>query len=201
MPKSRTILSLVAVPLLAFLIACSSGDDDDSSSTSDGGDQPAATQPSDGGGNGDSSNDGDSTDSSTDGNGDSTDNVANDEVLQNCPELLAFASAAAQGAFGGANPAPSTLEEDLELTAGYFQELAANSPDEIRADMQIIADAFGQFFQTLEELEIDFSDPSSFATLDADAVAQLEAASSAVDTPEVNAAVENVQAYFERECS
>lgn len=197
MPKSRTILSLVLVPLLAFLMACSSGDDDDSSSTGNGGDQPAATQPSTGDGDGDS----ESTDSSTDGNGDSTDNAANEEVLQNCPELLAFASAAAQGAFGGASPAPSTLEEDLELTAEYFQQLAANSPDEIRADMQIIADAFGQFFQTLEELEIDFSDPSSFATLDADAVAQLEAASSAVDTPEVNAAVENVQAYFERECS
>jgi len=117
-----------------------------------------------------------------------------------CPELLAWAAdsvAATQAAFtgGGANAFGA------EFTADYFQEFADRAPDEIRADMQTFADAYSAFFTATDELGIDFSDPSNLATLDAGQVEQLEAAAGLMDTPEVSQASDNIQAYFERECS
>jgi hypothetical protein len=74
----------------------------------------------------------------------------------NCPESLAWASdsaAATNAAFaGGAGNAAG-----FEFTADYFQELADRAPSEIRDDME----ALSSFSSTLDEMDIDFTDPSS----------------------------------------
>ena len=118
----------------------------------------------------------------------------------NCPEFVqwaADAAAATQAAFtgGGTNAA------GIAFTADYFQKFADQSPSVIRDDMQVFADAFSGFYDTLGELNIDFTDPASFAELEADEIRQLEAAGASMNTAEVEQATNNVRAFFETECS
>ena len=131
-----------------------------------------------------------------------TEEASGDDALSavNCPEFVAWASdaaAATQAAFGGGG----TNADGLAFSADYFQAFADRAPDEIRDDMQVFADAFREFFAALDELDIDFTDPSSMAALDAAAIEKLEAATAMMDTAEVRQAGENIEKFFERECS
>jgi hypothetical protein len=152
MPRTRTLLLLVLVPLLAFLVACGGDDDDGSSSSSNGDSQPSASD---------------------------------SEILANCPELMSMFGAFTAGAF--ANPGnPSNADEDLQAAVEVFQNAADNAPSEIKGDMQTLADAFAQFYATLDDLGVNFSDPSTFASLDASQQATLQAAVEAFSSPEVS---------------
>ncbi|MDH3607174.1 MAG: hypothetical protein OER12_09265 [Acidimicrobiia bacterium] len=120
--------------------------------------------------------------------------------LERCPEFAqwaADAAAATQAAFtgGGTNAA------GIAFSADYFQEFADRAPGEIKDDMRVFAGAFSTFFETLEDLEFDFTDPASFATLDEEKLQRLEDAAALMDTDEVNQAADNVAAFFERECT
>jgi hypothetical protein len=191
MPKTRTLLTLVLLPLLVFLVACG-GDDDDSSNTSSP--QPTADSGGGGGSGGDSS-----SNSGTNSGGDATPSDADGaEILANCPELLGMFGAFSSGAF--ANPGAGNVDDDLEAAAQVFQNAAANAPDEIKADMQILADAFTGFYTALNDLGVDFSNPASFAALDASQQAQLQAALESFSNPELEAASANLDAYFTEHC-
>ena len=117
---------------------------------------------------------------------------------ENCPELLAAASSAVAAVqlTGGVGP-----EASAEFTAEYLRELAERAPAEIRDDLEILAEALAGFYETIDASGIDLSDPSSFSNLDASEIQKLEAAVEAMDTPEVDQANQNIQAFFERECS
>ncbi len=117
---------------------------------------------------------------------------------ENCPELMALlrdASAAASmgGAAGPGSP--------FEYSAGYFQELADRAPAEIKEDMEIFATALEGFYQAVGETGLDFTDPASIASMDPADLEKLEQAAAVMDTPEVEEANNNIQAFFERECS
>lgn len=117
----------------------------------------------------------------------------------NCPELLNWAMdsvSAASAAFSGGSSAGG-----VEFTADYFQEFADRAPAEIRSDMQLFADAFGEFWETLEDLGFDYTDPQSMASMDQATIAELESAAALLDTDEVQQAADNIAAFFERECS
>ncbi len=129
-----------------------------------------------------------------------TDGPSSDFSPTNCPELMAWANdsvMASQAAFAGGG----TNSAGLEFTADYFQEFADRAPDEIRDDMQLFADAFSSFFETLEDMDIDFADPSTFAALSEEDIQELEAAAALMDTDEIEQATDNIAAFFERECS
>jgi hypothetical protein len=189
MPVTRRLLTLALIPLLLFLVACGGDDDDDGDA---GGDQPSA---SDSGGSGDS---GDSDSSDGDGDGDSDANVDDAEaILENCPELIAsFGTIAAIG--GGGDP---SADFDINDAVEAFQNAADQAPDEIKADMQIMADAFADFSAAIEEVGVDLNDPASFATLDAEQQAQLLEALESFDNPELTEASANLSAYFTEHCS
>lgn len=174
-----TILAVLALALLG----CGGSDSDTDSSdvttttTQDGGsDATTTTQP---------------TDTADPSNG--------DVDFTNCPELLQWSSdfgAANQAAIsGGADP------NGFEYTAEYFQEFADRAPDEISDDMQVIADAFGNLFDAMEELDIDFSDPSSMAGMTAEDAEKLEEAFGFMDNDAIEEASTNIAEFFERECS
>lgn len=193
MPRTRTLLALVIIPLLVFLVAC--GGDDDGDSGSNGGDQPAAGA-SDSGGNGggdasDDSSDGESAGDDANGDADAA------QVLANCPELVDMFGAFSTGAF--ANPG-ADVEADLETVAQVFQNAADNAPSEIQADMQVIATAFTDFYAAIEEIGVDFSDPSTFATLNASQQAQLQAVLESFDSAEVQQASDNLNTWFTENC-
>lgn len=193
MPKTRTILTLVLLPLLIFLVACG-GDDDDSANT---GDQPSTSDSnSSGSSNSGTSDSNSSSSSSSDSN--SNNSASSSGTFENCPEFANFAASIAT-AFSGATPGSAAT--DLEDTVQYFQALADASPDEIRADMQVIAEAFGGFYSVLNDFNIDLSNPTSFASLTADQQAQLQTALEELGNPNLEEASNNVSAWFEANCN
>jgi hypothetical protein len=192
MPGTRTLLTLVLVPLLVFLVACGGSDDDDGGSS-----QPSASDSGGGGSGGDG--DSASSSSSNDGGDDSDDDDASaEQVLANCPELMGMFGAFTAGAFtpGGTGSAG----DDLEAAAEVFQNAAANAPSEIRADMQVLANAFAGFYAALEDAGVDFSNPASFATLSPDAQLRLQTALESLDSPELQQASDNLDAWFTENC-
>jgi hypothetical protein len=206
--KTQIISGLVAVTLVAFVIACGGGDDDSPAAPDGGGGgggAPAA-QPtgggSTGGGGGSTGSGGGGSATGATGGGStgttaSTGSDSSDEFdLEDCPELQGFVDSAGVGsAFaGGGVPGVDFDPED-------FQRLAENAPGEIREDMQLVADALEEFFTVLEDLEIDFSNPASFANLSPADLAKFEEVSSKIDTPELEAASDRIEAYFDELCS
>ncbi len=111
----------------------------------------------------------------------------------NCPELVAAIS-------GAANAAAALGGDPSQFPVANTRALADRLP-EIRDDLLIVADAYDTFFQRLEELGVDFTDPSSLAGLDEATMAELDAVGAALDSDEVGQANENIQAFFDRECS
>ena len=185
MPVTRRLLTLALIPLLLFLVACGGDDDDDGDA---GGDQPSA---SDSGGSGDSD--------SSDGDGDSDANVDDAEaILENCPELISMFGAFSAGGFAGGS---SNTDIDFEEAVEVFQNAAANAPDEIKADMEVLAEAFATFYTTLEDVGVDLADPASFAALDASQQAELQTALESLSGPELEEASANLDAYFTENCS
>ncbi len=130
---------------------------------------------------------------------DTTDPPDGDVDFTNCPELLQWSSdwgAANQAAFsGGVDPT------GFEYTADYFQEFADRAPDEIGDDMQVIADAFRNLFDAMEELDIDLTDPASAAGMTAADVEKLQEAFGFMDNDAIDEASTNIAEFFERECS
>jgi hypothetical protein len=110
--------------------------------------------------------------------------------------LSSFGAISALGAGGGSGP-----NGDIADAAQAFQEAADNAPDDIKADMQVFADAFAEFGAALEELDINLNDPASFASMNAEQQAQFFSALEAFDDPAVTEASENLEAFFAAECS
>jgi hypothetical protein len=174
-PKTRTLLSLVAIPLLALLIACGGDKKDDSSSSSDG----------DSGGSSSSQSSG----SSGDDRASSSDSVS----LENCKEYASLETAAL-AAFG------TSSSGQFKFDKGAFDKIVKASPKEIRADMQILVDALVGYFEVLDKAGL--TDPSKLdpAKLQA-AQADLEKAAAKMEEKKVVDASARVEAYFEKNCS
>ena len=118
-----------------------------------------------------------------------------DGPFDRCPELAAWAQRTGEAQMDAMFGA-----EGVQASAAFFQEWADEAPSEIKDDMLIFADAYQQFADDLDAIGIDFSDPDQLAAMDADKMAQLEAAVAGMDTAEVNAALDRIEAFFEREC-
>jgi hypothetical protein len=208
----RLITSLVAIALFGLAMACGGGGDDDGSpAASDAGGGATAGQPaastgggaptgSTGGGTtsqATGSTAGGTTGQATGSTGGQTAGGSADIDLEDCPELEALVASAGVGnPFAGGGGVPGT-----EFDAEDFQRLADAAPNEIKPDMQVIAGVLTEFFGVMEDLEVDFSNPLSFTTLSEAELARLEEAASKMDTPEVTAASERLEAYFGEHCS
>ena len=193
MPRTRTLLALVLLPLLVFLVACSSGGDDDGDSGDGNGSSslPTADNSSSSGSSGSSG----SSDGSTGGSSGSS-GGGGGSPNSDCLEFLGFGSSFAS-AFGASS---GTAGGDFEDTINYFQTLAANAPSDIQGQMVVLAEAFSGYFGAIEDLGIDLSNPATFATLNASQLAQFEAAAESFGSPEVEQAADDVQAWIDANC-
>lgn len=106
----------------------------------------------------------------------------------------AFAGAGASvgSAFSGTSDAA-----DLEKVAEYFEEVADKLPKDIRADFQIFAQAYADFAKAMAEANIDFSNPAS---MNPEALAELEKLGKAFEDSKVQEASDRVQAYVDANC-
>ncbi len=109
---------------------------------------------------------------------------------EECQELANAGNAFSQ-AFGSA-----TSGADLSDEAEAFQEFADNAPDEIREDMQTLADAYEEIVAALADVDLD---PG--ATPSAEQVAELTQALSSIDSTGVSAASQRIGTWAQENCT
>lgn len=180
MSRSQALVSLIAIPLLVFLVACG-GDKKDSSSNNDGG-----------GSNSSSSSGASSSSSSGGGNNNSVSSNDGALSLENCKAFASMEAAATQ-AFGTG----STFKLDTKA----LDDLVKASPSEIRGDMTLVVGTIVEVFQGFEKLGVNFNNPASFGTLDAAKLAEFEKLGAKFDDKKFTDASERIEKYFVSKCS
>jgi len=76
----------------------------------------------------------------------------------------------------------------------------ASLPADIRDDAQLMSEVLSQFGDGLQDLGIDFSDPSSFETMTAAQQEAFTALTDLLDSEQFNAASDNLSEYGEQQC-
>lgn len=69
-----------------------------------------------------------------------------------------------------------------------FGDIEAKIPEDLRDDLEVMAAAFSEYAKVVKEHNNDMTNP------------EVQAAAEALDSPEVSAANDNLQAYFEETC-
>ncbi len=148
------------------------------------------------GGGGD---DGGSTDAGGDGGGGSTGAVADSGGGDGAAGVIDSAQcaevAAAMAAAASAVPAAfSGSTADLDQSMEQLRAFAEAAPDEISDDMQVIVEGYAKIAEAMQSAGFD---PTSGEPPPPEVIAQLAQVSQELDSAEFQAAVDNVNAYFE----
>jgi hypothetical protein len=110
-----------------------------------------------------------------------------------CAEALsAWGSAQAAAA-----QAVTSSPDDLDLSIAELEAFADAAPEEIREDLTLIYEAYGEFLQALEDSGYD---PTSGEAPSAETIAAITAASEQLSEPELTAASDRVTAWFDDNC-
>ncbi len=118
-----------------------------------------------------------------------TDTVGDSLASEDCQELI-NASASLSRAFGSAG-----ADSDLEDVSTFFDEFAEEAPEEIRADFQVLADAYEAYAEAIEGIDLQ-----SGQTPDPETLQQLQDALTSIDQEEVTAASERISAWANENC-
>jgi hypothetical protein len=119
----------------------------------------------------------------------STDTADLSEILddEDCLALASAGAAFAQ-AFSGTGDSSGSTEE--------LQELASKVPDEIREDVQTLAQALAGYAEKLQDIGVEAG-----ATPTAEQVQQLQAAIASFDQQELTAASNRIEAWTQKNCT
>jgi hypothetical protein len=169
----RLIVILMTGVLFAFVAGACGGDDDSSEQTDSADD--ATTEPAD---------------TDDDGDGDAAD-ILNSERCSEAARSMAAAAGGVSQALTGSS------SDDLEESIDELDEFADEAPDEIKADIKVIADGYAAVAQVL--VDADF-DPGSGQPPSAEVIQKLQQASEDLDNEDFQAAVERVDEWFKEEC-
>jgi hypothetical protein len=126
---------------------------------------------------------------------DTTDETTTDETdifegldSEECLQLASIGAAIGQALSGQGG---TQSEESAELLA----ELVEEAPDEIRADIQTVADGLGEYIEAIRDLDLQEGQ-----TPTADQLQQIQAAIASIDQPELQAASERLSTWAEENC-
>jgi hypothetical protein len=161
--------------LAVALVAAGCGGDDDSSASDDRTIEETLTE--------DTTTDEETTTEDTSDDTTDLSGVLDDE------DCLALASA-------GATFAQAFTGTSSEADAEAFQELADSVPDEIRADVRVLAEAFAAYSDELRDIGIEAG-----TTPTAEQLQQLQAALASIDQAEVTAASERLGQWADDNCA
>ena len=105
------------------------------------------------------------------------------------------------------------LSDECEALAGFFLGIAqliigdvgdgsslldsskSELPGSLQDDVDVVAEAADAYRAVFEELGVDFSDPASLANLTPAQLEQMNQASEGMSAPEVEEALDNIEAY------
>ena len=169
-------LSILVVALALVAAGCGGGSDNASATTDETTTEETTTA------------DETTTEASTDT--ESTDTTDLSGVLGNedCLALASVGATMAQ-AFSGASGSGDLNTEELD-------QLASKVPEEIRADVQLIAKAIGPYMAKLKDIGIE---PGTTPT--AEQVQQLQAALTSLDQTELTAASQRIETWSQKNCN
>jgi hypothetical protein len=105
-------------------------------------------------------------------------------------QAFGLIGAGASSAFGGDEGA-------FDEYAEAFERFADGAPDEIQADVRIVAEAYQTYFAALAEADYD---PSSGESPSEEQQAAIEEATDAIDDEEVTEASDNISAWMDEHC-
>jgi hypothetical protein len=119
---------------------------------------------------------------------DATETTDDDDALGGeCAELAGLGTRISQAVTGG--------NEGLEEASELFDELASRVPEEIRDDFEVIAENFSQVAEAAQELDL-----APGETPGPEDLARLQELTESLNSPEVAAAGERIQAWTEENC-
>jgi hypothetical protein len=116
-----------------------------------------------------------------------TDGLPSADCLQLSSSLSAASSLGLGAVSGDATDAVAAL-----------QSMASVAPAEIADDLEVLAAAYGEFLNALEEAGVDFADPSTFSSPEAQAA--MAAAAETLNEAQVTEASENISNYIADVC-
>lgn len=116
-----------------------------------------------------------------------TDGLPSADCLQLSSSLSAASSVGLGAVSGDATDAVAAL-----------QSMASVAPAEIADDLEVLAAAYGEFLNALEEAGVDFADPSTFSSPEAQAA--MAAAAETLNEAQVTEASENISNYIADVC-
>ena len=167
---ARVLLLVLVLALLAVAAGCG-GDDDD-----EGDDAAAVTQ---------TSGDGSDDDAMEDDDGEDASGLASDE----CEELAELSTKMGE-AFSGTGGS-----DDIQEQAEFFEDFADETPEEIREDFQVIAEAYTKLADALEDADLQAGEQP-----DPEAIQKLQEATQSLDQERLNEASANIQKWSEENC-
>jgi hypothetical protein len=176
---------IVALVVLAVLFAACGGDDDGA-----GGDTTTSTTAvttTAGSSSGDNGDDGGGVDLAGAFTGQCQEAVAGVAAA-----MSAYSSGLA-GAFTG-----QIDEDELQASADELRAMADGAPAELKNDLEVIANALGDFYSGLADIGIDVS---GGAIPTPEQLNQLSELSESFDTEELQTATDNIDAWFEANCN
>jgi len=159
-------LSILVLALALVAAGCGGGDDDSSASDTTTVEETTTEETTE-----------ETTDDGTATSGDF------DFADEDCRGLVAAFLGVSQAFAAAAGGSDAELQEQAEA----FSEFADDVPDEIRADVQTLADAYGQYIDVLQDAGLQ---PGELPT--AEQAQQLQDALQAVGTADVTAASERL---------
>jgi hypothetical protein len=116
-----------------------------------------------------------------------TDGLPSADCLQLSSSLSAASSLGLGAVSGDATDAVAAL-----------QSMASVAPAEIADYLEVLAAAYGEFLNALEEAGVDFADPSTFSSPEAQAA--MAAAAETLNEAQVTEASENISNYIADVC-
>lgn len=91
--------------------------------------------------------------------------------------------------------------EAVGQVADVLDDGADRVPAEIGDDFRVMAGAYQGFADALQDMNTDFADLGSLSELDPEDLAALEAANQALNTPQVQDAATNIDAFLTEHCT
>jgi hypothetical protein len=162
-------LALLVLAVALVAAGCGGGDDDSSASGDTAIEETTTTEDT-------------TSDDTTTDDGDLSGVLADED----CRELVSIGATFSQALSGA-------TDQDA---AEAFQDLVDDVPDEIQADVQVLADWFAEYASKLQDVGIQ---PGQVPT--AEQLAQLQTAFASLDQEEVSAASERLGTWAEANCS
>lgn len=94
------------------------------------------------------------------------------------------------------DPDGATANGEVEDVVKEMERISSMLPSEVRGDWKTVTNAFKKFADSMKG--VDFNDPESM--MDPDLLAKMEAAGEEMNSPEVEAAMNRLDAWGEKNC-